>query len=244
MSTPTTHQTGLTDSDVNTPNVNTHPLQGASAPLEDPATAGMPAPAREATPPNHAEPDIGPGVSTPPATPPVNTPSDTEGDPFELTTAWHREIEAGSDGADQDTAEGTEKSTSRDEEEAPEGGVRERICALADRWGLDLIPPSLADEGLPPLNHAKSWAERGDQAPATGPTRIAYKTWEATTRAPRYVLAGSYHVLARPGRTAVAFVVLALLLRVPGVQDALAIAFALTDAITYYTGLQWVLGLT
>lgn len=241
MSTPTAHEPGITESDVNTLNVNTQPLQGASAPLEGPATAGAPAPAREATPPNHAEPDIDGGDDNPPATPHDNTLPGTEGDPFELATTYHREIEAGPGPDAEHPPEGADDQSGQ---EPPEAGLRERISAAADRWGLDVIPPSLADEGLPPLNHARSWAERGEQAPATGPSRVAYRTWETATRLPRYVLAGSYHLLSRPGRTAVALLAFALLMRVPGVQEALTMLIALLDAITYYTGLQWALGLT
>lgn len=244
MSTPATRQPDLTESDVDPLNVNTQPLQGASAPLEIPATAGVPAPAREETPPNHAEPDTGGGDDNTLATPHDNTLSSTEGDPFELATTYHREIEAGPADAAETAPEGTEESNDPTEGQAPDDGLRERIRALADRWGLDVIPPSLADEGLPPLNRAKSWAERGDQAPATGPSRVAYRTWETATRLPRYVLAGSYHLLSRPGRTAVGLLAFALLMRVPGVQAALTMLIAFLDAITYYTGLQWVLGLT
>lgn len=233
MRTPTT---GLTEGDVNTLTGPDTTPQGGSDPMGPPATVGMPTPAREGNNPNHSEQDTGGGVSTPPATPPVNTPSATEGD---------RDLDPADDPPQ--LTEGPTDPEPDEDETAPQDPaptLRERISHAADRYGLDVIPPSLADKGLPPLDHSRSWAERGSQAPATGPARIAYRAWDHTSRIPRYGLAVAYHVLARPGRTAVAFVALALLLRVPGVQDAFTIAFALTDAITYYTGLQWALGLT
>lgn len=240
MSTPTAYTESLTEGEHPDQTVNPSGRPGGSGLERTPAYAGTPAPAREATPTNHSEPDTGEGGATPPATPGATPPSDTEGEPdspFELATSFHRQIEAGP-GAD--TPEDPGSDTEQDHDET----LRGRLAQTAERWGLDVIPPQMADQGLPPLDHARSWAERGDQAPATGPSRVAYRAWDHAARWPRYALATGYHVLSRPGRTVVALVAFALLMRTPGAPEALALVFTLVDAITFYTGLQWALGLT
>lgn len=214
-------------------------LHGGSESQGEQATAGTPAPAREAPPPNHPKTDTGAGGDNTPDNTHDNTLANTHSDtndPLEVANAYHQEAEA-------DTTEPTEEGAEEDPPDPPRASLRERIHTTADRWGLDVVPPSLANQGLPPLNHARSWAERGDQAPATGPARTAYRAWEVSTRPPRYVLALSYHLLSRPGRTVVALVALALVLRIPGVTETLSVAATIVDAITLYTGLQWALGL-
>lgn len=218
-----TPPTTTTESDVNTLDVNTRastPPEGdTQTPIEHPYTRGR-VPARKETTTNGTEPDTE-GVDNDDVNPPRQPPTpDTESDVNR----------GGDDDADTD-----------DEPKRPLG---ERLTEFAERWGLDLYPPRLADAGLPPLNDARSYAEKGDQAPNVGPSRFFARLFDALTRPLRWALAAGYHVLARPGRTLVALILVGFLARIDFVTDTLAFAWALLDLATHWTGLQWALGLT
>lgn len=217
--TRTTPTENITESDVNTRDVNsrpsTPPRGGPLDPVEHPYTRAR-VRAHEKTTTNGTEEDTqgvdNTDVNTPRQPPADDTESDVNGEPDTTTE--------------------------------PKRPLPERAAEFAERWGLDLYPPKLADAGLPPLNDSRAYAERGDQAPSMGPTRFMARAFDYLARPLRWFLAAGYHVLARPGRTLVALVLLGLLARVHFVRETLAFAWALVDFATYWAGLQWLLGLT
>lgn len=219
MTTHTDHPTtGMTESDVNTLGVNTPPstpAEGDTRTPTDPPYTRRPARVREGTDTNGSEPGTV-GVDGDDVTPHRQPPTDD-----------------------------TESDVNRgvDDDEESKRTLGKRVSEAAERWGLDLCPPKLADAGLPPLNDSRSYADRGDQAPTSGPSRVLARVFDVLARPLRWLLAAGYHVLARPGRTLVVLVLVGLLARIGFVRDTIAFAWALVDLATYWTGLQWLLGL-
>lgn len=198
--------------------------------------------------PTVTESDVNTRMSTPPASTPDKAPPADPGEGGYTRPRVGAREDADVNTPETDTTDTPEGDVNTAEVDNPDTdsdrpGVVQRAQEAAQKWGLDVRPPSFAREGLPPLNHSRSYAQRGEQAANIGPARTAARLWDFSTRPVRWMLRLTDHLLARPGRFLVALALLALLARIEAFRFLVALTVALVDLITFYTGLQWLLGL-
>lgn len=214
-----------------------------------------PAPTTERERPDRMSADIDPdgeGAATPPSGDPPKVRARPREGRADQPNSTHGDESGGHSAMSEPMSTPTPTpSGDTDSDETPEAerpSAYDRAKDAAAHWGLDLAPPSFITQPLPPIGDSRTYARTGHQAPATGPARIGAVAFDTTTRPIRWGLRYTDYALARPGRTLVGVAFIVAVVRtvqaVPELAMAVAVIAGAIDAATYYTGIQWLLGLT